>query len=260
MYGFIAEANDRERRQPAAREQVQDPEQPVVRRRTAASASRSMPGTGTWASTRKTIRIPRTKRIRRRMSGARNALSSDSNTVLRVLVGLGSGLAGGARRCAALERLRPELTAPPPARQRLPGLPLPCSAAPRHGLGAPAFGCRWWHRELGGLRAAGCDRVGRLLGGVGSAAVGAASALFGSADSAASRPAAARLGPRRPWRLGASGLGGLAGAAAPRRASFAAAVGRAVGPRRRAPGASSGTSSTGHRATRGLDLAIGRSR
>ena len=43
-------------------------------------ASRSMPGTGTCASIRTMMSIPRMKRMRLRMSGARNALTRASNT------------------------------------------------------------------------------------------------------------------------------------------------------------------------------------
>ena len=45
-----------------------------------ASAPGRCPAPAPTPAARKTISIPRTKRIRRRMSGARNALSSDSNT------------------------------------------------------------------------------------------------------------------------------------------------------------------------------------
>ena len=57
MYGFTPSADDREARQAAAREQVEQAEQGVVLRRTARAAPRSTPGTGTWARNRKTIRI-----------------------------------------------------------------------------------------------------------------------------------------------------------------------------------------------------------
>ena len=45
-----------------------------------ASCALSTPGTGTWARNLKTMRIARTYRIRRRISGARKAFSSESNT------------------------------------------------------------------------------------------------------------------------------------------------------------------------------------
>ena len=90
MYGFTPSADDREARQAAAREQVEQAEQGVALEELLRAAAWSTPGTGTWARNRKTIRIPRTKSSRRRMSGARNALSSDSNTELRVVAGVGA--------------------------------------------------------------------------------------------------------------------------------------------------------------------------
>ena len=107
MYGFTPSADHREARQSAAGQQVERLRTAALFWRNYRSCAWSTPGTGTWARNRKTIRIPRTKSSRRRMSGARKALSRDSNTVAtrrrRAARGLGrrrraSGLVGRLRR------------------------------------------------------------------------------------------------------------------------------------------------------------------
>ena len=79
-----AEPDDREARQAAAREQVEQAEQRVAAEERAPAPSGRRPGTGTWARNRKTTRIPATNRSRRRRSGARKALSRFSITVRRL--------------------------------------------------------------------------------------------------------------------------------------------------------------------------------
>ena len=72
--------HDREVRQAAAREQVEQRRPASCPGRSSAAAPCRRPGSARDASRRKTISSPRTYRIRRRMSGARKALRSDSNT------------------------------------------------------------------------------------------------------------------------------------------------------------------------------------
>ncbi len=79
MYGFTPSATTEKVVRPPPLNRSSRPNTGLDPRK-AARAVRSTPGTGTWASSRKTSRIPATYRIRRRRSGARNALRMASNT------------------------------------------------------------------------------------------------------------------------------------------------------------------------------------
>ena len=80
MYGFMPDGHDREvatGRRPRTGRAGRPAALPSTK---SSSWALSMPGTGTAASSRKTISRPRTYRTRRRMSGARKALRRESNT------------------------------------------------------------------------------------------------------------------------------------------------------------------------------------
>ena len=104
MYGFTPSPTTEKLDRPPPENRSSRPNR-ALPLKNCASWALSTPGTGTWARNRKTIRIPATNRIRRRMSGARKAFSSDSNTVRRLRSGRAeSGLgrlaspAGGSHR------------------------------------------------------------------------------------------------------------------------------------------------------------------
>ncbi len=78
MYGLTPSPTTEKRESPPPEKRSRSPKRALFSKNPL-SATGSAPGTGTWARARKTIRIPRTKRIRRRMSGARKALRRDSN-------------------------------------------------------------------------------------------------------------------------------------------------------------------------------------
>ena len=69
---------------------------------TPSRAWRSMPGTGTLASIRTMTSMPRMKRILRRISGARKALTSASNTAYSVALPLSASTSGSRRLVGGL--------------------------------------------------------------------------------------------------------------------------------------------------------------
>ena len=129
------------------------------------SAWRSTPGTGTCARPRTTTSMPRTNRIRRRMSGARKALTRASNTATRPGVGGlaraatgGRGLGLGLRRvsaAAAAGSARRRRRFGSRRRLRLGGGGLGAAARRRLGARAPARpGPSPWARPRADLAAA----------------------------------------------------------------------------------------------------------
>ncbi len=77
MYGLTPSPTTEKRESPPPEKRSRSPKRALSAKKSW-SALGSAPGTGTWARARKTMRIPSTKRIRRRMSGARKALRRDS--------------------------------------------------------------------------------------------------------------------------------------------------------------------------------------
>jgi hypothetical protein len=70
MYGFTPRPTTEKRDSPPPENRSSRPKSALLLKNWASFVG-SAPGTGTWARARKTIRTPRTKRIRRRMSGRR---------------------------------------------------------------------------------------------------------------------------------------------------------------------------------------------
>ena len=135
MYGFTPEPDDREAATGRRPRRGRAGRAASCCRRTVASAAGSAPGTGTWARNRKTTRIPATNRSRRRMSGARKALSRLSITVRRLRLAGGFVRRGGAgRRRRSRPRRRPGpgvVPWPPwPARPWRPAASLPTAWRP----------------------------------------------------------------------------------------------------------------------------------